>query len=189
MIDSNFTEIFLPILKEVRSRETLLRAEVGREMKTDAVRGSTPERLRVCYTLRMAEPKTKPTAQSPEAFLKTIEPERKRNDGLELLELFEEATGEKAVMWGTSIVGFGSYEITKGKRVDHWPLVAFSLRKQNLTLYVLTKDGTQDALLKRLGKHTVSGSCLHINTLADVDRTVLVTLIRECFHSEKAAKC
>lgn len=85
----------------------------------------------------MAEPKTKPTTQSVREFLNTVEPEQKRLDSLELLRIFEKATGKKGVMWGTSIVGFGSYEIKKGAQVNEWPLVAFSPRKQNLTLYIL----------------------------------------------------
>ncbi|HTK03696.1 MAG TPA: hypothetical protein VL401_02940 [Alphaproteobacteria bacterium] len=57
----------------------------------------------------MAESKTKITSQNPKDFLNTIEPEEKRADSFTLLEMFEKITGEKATMWGTSIVGFGKY--------------------------------------------------------------------------------
>jgi hypothetical protein len=128
----------------------------------------------------MAEPKTKPTTQSPAAFLMTVEPAQKREDSLTLLKMFEKITGEKAEMWGTSIVGFGSYVLKKGKREDRWPLVAFSPRAQNLTLYIV--EGTTDeASWKALGKHKISGSCLHINKLSDVDLTVLESLISRVF--------
>jgi len=139
----------------------------------------------LCYTPHMPEPKTKPTKQTPTAFLKTIEPEEKRTDSKTLVALFEQATGEKAVMWGTSIVGFGSYEIKKGAQVNKWPLVAFSPRKQNLTLYILNEEVKKDPSLKQLGKYKISGSCLHINKLADVDRAVLVGLMKTSFEYNK----
>lgn len=133
----------------------------------------------------MSEPKTKPTTQSAAAFLMTVEPAQKREDGLTLLKMFEKITGEKAVMWGTSIVGFGSYILKKGKREDRWPLVAFSPRAQNLTLYIVSGN-TNAAAWKALGKHKVSGSCLHINKLSDVDPNVLESLIKTSFqHSVK----
>lgn len=135
----------------------------------------------------MAEPKTKPTKQSPVAFLRTIEPEEKRKDSRTLLALFQEATGEKAVMWGPSIIGFGVYQIKKGKQVNEWPLVAFSPRKQNLTLYILNKGEKENASWKGLGKYKVSGVCLHINRLTDVDLAILGMLIQKSFEKNKAA--
>lgn len=135
----------------------------------------------------MADPKTKPTKQTPSAFLKTVEPKEKRDDSRALVALFQEATGEKAVMWGTSIIGFGVYEIKRGKRVDQWPLVAFSPRKQNLTLYIMWESAKEDVLWKRLGKYKVSGVCLHISRLADVDLNILTQLIRKSFAANRAA--
>lgn len=101
--------------------------------------------------------------------------------------LFQTATGEEAVMWGTSIIGFGMYHVESGKNMkgNDWPLVAFSPRKQNLTLYVLTGDIQKSGLLEKLGKHTRSGGCLHIKKLSDVDRMVLSALIKKSFHHNK----
>jgi hypothetical protein len=139
----------------------------------------------------MAEPKTKATKDSVLKFLNSVTPDEKRNDSLVLLKLFEKVTGEKAVMWGTSIVGFGKYHYKSEKSAQEgdWMLVGFSPRKQNLTLYIMhgNKDG-QD-LLKKLGKHTTSGGiggCLYINKLLDVDQKVLETLIKKSFtHMKK----
>ncbi len=134
----------------------------------------------------MADVKTKPTKQSPSAFLRTVEPKQKSEDSLALLEMFQAATGQKAIMWGTSIVGFGVYKVKCGNRENDWPLVAFSPRKQSLTLYVAAGRPEHAALLQKLGKYKVSGSCLHIKKLSDVDRTVLAVLIKKAFRlSEK----
>ncbi len=75
----------------------------------------------------MAEIKTKATNQDPKDFLSTIEPEQKRQDGFTLLELFQKVTGEKAVMWGSSIVGFGKYHYKSERSTQEgdWPLVGF----------------------------------------------------------------
>jgi len=130
----------------------------------------------------MAELKTQKTDQPAEEFLKTIEPAEKREDGFKLLEMFEEITGEKAVMWGTSIVGFGMYHYKseRSKQEGDWPLVGFSPRKQNLTLYIMAgnKDN-QD--LNKLGKYKASGGCLYLKHLSDVDVTVLPQLIKNSF--------
>lgn len=139
----------------------------------------------------MAEPKTKLTPQDPKDFLNTIEPEQKRKDSFALLELFEKVTGEKAVMWGTSIVGFGKYHYKseKSKQEGDWLLVGFSPRKQNLTLYILHGNDTNQELLAKLGKHKTSGGslggCLYITKLSDVDQDVLETLIEKSFHSKR----
>lgn len=137
----------------------------------------------------MAELKTKPTNRSVTEFLNTVEPEKKRQDSFTLLEVFQKVTGEKAVMWGTSIVGFGMYHYKSERSAQEgdWPLVGFSPRKQNLTLYITTgiKDGQE--ILKKLGKYKATGGCLYINKLSDVDQTVLLTLIEKSFHYMKMA--
>jgi hypothetical protein len=110
----------------------------------------------------MAEPKTKSTRQNVKDFLNAIEPEQKRKDGLMLLELFTKVTGEKAVMWGSSIVGFGAYHYKSEKSAQEgdWFLVGFSPRKQNLTLYIMHgNDKNQDAIAK-LGKYKTSAGSM-----------------------------
>ena len=136
----------------------------------------------------MPKPKTKATAQSPKEFLRTIEPKEKQDDGFALLKIFEQATKEKAVMWGTSILGFGEYVIKKGKQENKWPLVAFSPRKQNLTLYIsMDGDARNKELWEKLGKYPLSKACVYINKLSDVDQAVLASLIKESFaHNKKA---
>ncbi len=140
----------------------------------------------------MSEPKTKASNQSVKAFLNKVEPVEKRQDSLALLEMFEKVTGEKAVMWGTSIVGFGKYHYKseRSRQEGDWMLVGFSPRKQNLTLYILHGNKDNPAL-KALGKHKTSssgmGGCLYINKLADVDRKVLGKLIETSYRSMKRA--
>lgn len=130
----------------------------------------------------MAELKTKATTASARDFLNKVEPEEKRKDSFVLLELFEKVTGEKAVMWGESIVGFGKYHYKseRSSQEGDWPLVGFSPRKQNLTLYVMHgNDNNPD--LQKLGKHKTSRGCLYINKLADVDIDVVSKIIKRSF--------
>jgi len=137
----------------------------------------------------MAELKTKATKQSASAFLKTIEPEGKQQDSFALLKLFEKVTGEKPVMWGTSIIGFGMYhyESERSAQKGDWPLVGFSPRKQNLTLYI--RHGIEkNLLLKKLGKYKEGGGCLYINKLADIDIKVLTELIKASFQYMKTTR-
>lgn len=135
----------------------------------------------------MSELKTKPTSQNAKDFLNKVEPEEKRLDSLVILDLMQKVTGEKAVMWGTAIMGFGSYHYKseRSKQEGDWPLIGFSPRKQNLTFYIMAglKDNKQ--LLKKLGKHKISGGCLYIKRLSDIDITVLSKLIEKSYLQKK----
>lgn len=128
----------------------------------------------------MAELKTRLTKVNVRSFLKTIEDPEKRADSLALLKLFTEVTGEKARMWGTSIIGFGMYhyESTRSKQKGDWPLTGFSPRKQNLTIYIMPGFKDYGELMKNLGKYKTSVSCLYIKKLVDIDMKVLKQLIK-----------
>jgi hypothetical protein len=128
----------------------------------------------------MAEPKTKPTKASVDKFLNAIKEPGRREDCFTVAKLMEEITGEKPRMWGTSIVGFGSwwYTNTTGKPAE-WPIAAFSPRRQNLTLYIMPGFEKYDDLMKKLGKHSCGLSCLYIKRLDDVHLPTLKKLIKE----------
>jgi len=125
----------------------------------------------------MAEAKTKATKASVEKFIKSV-PEPQREDCATIAKLMKEATRAEPQMWGSSIVGFGLRTIKyAGGREADWPVIGFSPRKQNLTLYVGAV--VQDAdLMKKLGKHTVSKGCLYIKRLSDVDLPTLKKVIK-----------
>ncbi len=126
----------------------------------------------------MAAAKTMPTDASVEDYLNSVPDEAKRQDSFALLELMEEVTGEKAVMWGDSIVGFGTYHyVYASGREGDWPVTGFAPRKQALTLYIMAGFDQYDELLSRLGKHRTGKSCLYIKRLSDVDVDVLRELV------------
>ncbi len=126
----------------------------------------------------MAELKTSKTAAPVGAFLKTVANEQLRKDAKVVAAMMEEITGAKPAMWGANIVGFGSHPLVypDGRELD-WMLTAFAPRKNNLTLYVLGDFKECEPLLKKLGKHSRGGSCLHIKRLADVDLPTLKKLV------------
>ena len=127
--------------------------------------------------------KTTKNDASVEDFINKVPDEAKKKDSFTLLTLFSKITGEKPKMWGSSIIGFGSYHYKseRSKQEGDWMLTGFSPRKQNLTLYIMLGfDGYKD-LLKDLGKYKTSVGCLYINKLADVDLAVLEKLIAKSF--------
>src|SRR5689334_16689714 len=132
----------------------------------------------------MAEAKTKPTKQSVEDFISKLPDAQTRADCAVIAKMMADATKQKGVMWGTSIAGFGATTIkyAGGKEAD-WPLMAFSPRKQNLTLYGMA--GEDDALLAKLGKHSVGKGCLYIKRLSDVDLPTLRKLIKASVKRKK----
>ncbi|MEU7656042.1 DUF1801 domain-containing protein [Micromonospora taraxaci] len=126
------------------------------------------------------QPAAVPTAISVDEFLAGNPDERRRADAGRLRAIMSELTGEPAVMWGSSIVGFGSYHYTyESGRSGDAPLVGFSPRKQHLVLY-LTGGGVEEQyaeLLARLGPHRAGNGCLYLKRLDDVDESVLRQLI------------
>jgi Domain of unknown function (DU1801) len=130
----------------------------------------------------MSEPKTAPTMVSAAEFLETVPDERRRADAIEACELISGVTGAAPVMWGDSIIGFGTYHYryASGREGD-WPAVGFSPRKSALVLYVSTGfDGAQD-VLSRLGPHKTGKACLYVKRLADVDQDALRELVGKAF--------
>ncbi len=129
----------------------------------------------------MAELKTVPTKNSIKKFLDNVENEKKREDSYALLKLFKKTTGEKPVLWGNSIIGFGKYHYKSERSAQEgdWPLTGFSPRKQNLTIYIMPGFGDLSDLLNKLGKHKTSVSCLYINKLEDVNIGILEKIIQK----------
>jgi hypothetical protein len=133
----------------------------------------------------MGEAKTKETDESVSTFLNAIKDQARRDDCITVAKLMEDASGFKPKMWGANIVGFGSYhyKYESGREGDS-PLIAFSPRKQNLTLYVLGFE-KQDELLTKLGKHSIGNSCLYIKSLSDVHLPALKKLLKQSFQEKK----
>lgn len=129
-------------------------------------------------------PKTVPTDADVDAFLAAVQPERRRRDASRARTLLERITGERAVLWGPSILGFGSahYQYASGRAGD-WPPVAFSPRKTALTLYLM--DGLEPHAddLATLGPHTVGVGCLYIKDLEAVDETSLERILTRSWQS------
>lgn len=128
----------------------------------------------------MAEPKTTRTRASVKDFLAAVEDEQKRRDCQRVDRLMSKITGSKAALWGSSIVGYGSYHYVyaSGHEGD-WPICGFSPRKQNLVLYIMSGFERQAELMARLGKYKTGKSCLYLKKLDDVDQDVLAELVRE----------
>jgi hypothetical protein len=129
----------------------------------------------------MAGQKTKVTKVSVKDFIAKVDNETRRKDAVTLLKLFAKATGWKAQMWGSTIVGFGRYDYTYDSGTTGSICVTgFSPRNANLVIYAESDaEGNTAGLLKKLGKHKGGlDSCLYINKLADVDLGVLENVIK-----------
>jgi hypothetical protein len=132
----------------------------------------------------MAEAKTKITEVTVEAFLETVEPAAKREEGRVLDALFRKVTGAAPKMWGPTIIGYGEYRTTydSGREV-HWMRSGFSPRKAKHSLYFMggycdpVTGARRDDALARLGKYATGKSCLYVNKLADIDLQVLEEII------------
>ncbi len=121
---------------------------------------------------------TQPGPGDVRAFLDAVPDERRRADALAALDLMAAVTGAEPVMWGSSMVGFGTqrYTTADGKQRE-WFAVGLAPRKASLTFYGLTYDESNQDLLERLGPHTTGKGCLYVKRLDALDRDVLVELV------------
>lgn len=128
----------------------------------------------------MYELKTIENDRSVLEFIEAVDSPKKKEDAYKLLDIFTETTGYPAKMWGTSIIGFGSYhyKYASGHEGDA-PLVGFSPRKAKISLYFATGDTKREELLERFGKHTTGKACVYINKIEDIDVEVLKELINQ----------
>ena len=128
----------------------------------------------------MAENKTQPTDASVEDFIDAATPARRREDGKILDAIFREVTGAEPVMWGPSIVGYGSYRYVSpsdARRSGDWMKTGFSPRKAQLSIYGIKDLPAGAALLPQLGRYTEGAGCVYVRKLDDIDLDVLRRLI------------
>jgi hypothetical protein len=126
----------------------------------------------------MSELKTAQNDGDVEAFIASVEDETKRRDCRTLVDLMSKVTGSPPSMWGTAIIGFGSYRYRYASgRENDWFKVGFSPRKQSLTLYIMDGFDEYESVLERLGKHSTGKSCLYVKRLSEIDMDVLTELV------------
>jgi hypothetical protein len=127
----------------------------------------------------MAKNKTTETKASVAGYLKTITNEKKRSDVSAIIDLITEHTGLEPKMWGTGIVGFGSYhyKYDSGREGDA-PLTGIASRATSITLYLGSQFSKREELLSKFGKHKLSGGCVHIQKLEDIDTAVLARMVK-----------
>jgi hypothetical protein len=135
----------------------------------------------------MAQLKTRPNDKNVVEFLNAVENETKRKDSFTILDLMKQVTGSDPIMWGDSIIGFGTYhyKYASGREAD-WFLTGFSPRVQNLTLYIMSGFDEYDDLLGKLGKHSTGKSCLYVKRLENIDLDVLKELVEKSVAHMKA---
>jgi hypothetical protein len=134
----------------------------------------------------MADNKTKETDASVESYLAAIQDDARRKDCEALAKLMAKATKHPPKMWGSSIVGFGSYHYKyESGREGDMCLVGFSLRKSAISVYGLKAAPSHEELIPQLGKHKAGKGCLYIKSLSDIDLKVLEKLIADAATAKK----
>ncbi len=126
----------------------------------------------------MAKNKTTPTSISVDDFIGAVKDEMKQKDSFSLIQLIQKQTGLEPKMWGPGIVGFGShhYKYESGREGDS-PNIAFSPRASSIAIYLSGNFDDREMLLEKFGKHKSDKGCVHIKSLADVDKEVLTKMI------------
>ena len=134
----------------------------------------------------MAENKTRATVASVSGFLKKISDDQQRQDCVSLVDLMESVSKKKAVMWGSAIVGFGTYHyVYESGREGDSVIIGFSPRKQNIAIYLKGGLSPLKDELPKLGKHKTGGGCLYIKKLEDINTPVLKKILTKSFKSAK----
>jgi hypothetical protein len=134
----------------------------------------------------MAKNKTTETKASVAGFLTTIKDKNKRSDCSAIVDLITKHTGLEPKMWGSAIVGFGSYHYTyESGREGDAPLAAFSPRANAIVFYLSSEFDQRDQLLKKFGKHTTGKGCIYIQKLEDVDTSILAKMVKKTIEHRK----
>lgn len=133
------------------------------------------------------ELKTQKNNFSVQAFIASLSDDVQKKDAKILLKIFKDATGEKPFMWGTSLIGYGSYHYAseRSSQKGDWPLTAFSPRAKNFSIYIMPGFVAYEPLLKKLGIKKTGRSCLYIKRLSEIDTKVLTTLIKRGYEDMK----
>lgn len=128
----------------------------------------------------MAELKTKKTEIPVSEFVAGIKEEEVRKDTQQLVKLMEKASGAKGKMWGPAIIGFGDHLLVyeSGRELD-WFKIGFSPRKGKFSIYAMSEAMSDEKLMQKLGKHSMSKGCLYIKKLSDIDEKVLLQLLEK----------
>lgn len=128
--------------------------------------------------------KTTETTASVTGFIDAVADETKRDDSRFLIKIMKELTGHDAKMWGPSIVGFGTYhyKYESGREGDA-PLVGFSPRKAEISIYLNTEFPDKAKLLQQFGKHRAGAGCIYVKKLQDIDIAVLKKMIKASVES------
>lgn len=128
----------------------------------------------------MTDNKTKATTAAVADYMVAIGDEARRSDCQQLLTLMAEISGQKAVMWGTAIVGFGAhtYALSGGKTGEICAL-GFSSRKGDISVYGVAGPEADQDLLSRLGRCKLGKGCLYIKRLSDLDMVVFRQLLAD----------
>lgn len=165
-----------------RSKAATKKLKPGADIKP---KKKTP--AKTAKTAKKDDVKTKPTDVSVAGFIDAVENENRRKDAKTLLAMMKKVTGEKAKMWGPSIIGFGEYHYRyESGREGDMLAVGFSPRKANIVLYVLGSLSDDEPLLKKLGPYKHGKSCLYVTDLSKVDLGVLEQIVAKSYKATKA---
>ena len=137
----------------------------------------------------MAENKTKPTKSSVTAFLNKIQDQQVRDDCFAILEMMQKVSNSEPVMWGSAIIGFGTYHyVYESGREGDTIVIGFSPRKQNISIYLMGGLKNVEAELSKLGKYKTGKGCLYIKSLSDVNAAVLKKIFAKAFKEAQRKK-
>ncbi len=135
----------------------------------------------------MAKNKTTETNDSVAAYLATIKDEKRRTDFSTVIEMLKKLSGFEPKMWGTAIVGFGSYhyKYDTGREGDA-ALLSIACRSNAITFYLGTEFEKREELIAKLGKHKTSGGCIHVQQLADINTDILLKMTKNSILYKKS---
>jgi hypothetical protein len=142
------------------------------------------------YSAEMAEIKTRVTTASAAAYLAKL-PVEQRGDAKKLDALLRSVTKKKPTLWSNGMLGYDLYHYKSERSTQEgdWPMIAFAVRKNNLTVYLMLGMGSAKkygTLLKKLGPHKVSGgSCLYLRSLDNIDLDVLKKIMTTAYAGMK----
>lgn len=117
-----------------------------------------------------------------EQYIQSLEDEPLKNDTQKLVKIMREISGEDPILYGIGTIGFGVYKYKyKSGRKGEAHTLGFYPRKGKITIYLMDGTARYAKLLARLGKHTITGYCVYIKQLSDVELPVLEQIVQQSY--------
>lgn len=121
-------------------------------------------------------------SETTNSYLSKINDEQTIKDSQKLIIIMQRISGHKPKLWNVGTIGFDTYhyKYATGREGDNF-IIGFYPRKGKITIYLMDGTTRYSELLDKLGKQTITGYCIYIKRLSDIELPILETIMEKSY--------